>query len=68
VLQGGGRRGDLFVRLQVQVPKVSNKENPLFEQLKHVYPATATAAQPKQPPIVDDSKGGSGGFFSRRKK
>ncbi|MCL2445698.1 MAG: molecular chaperone DnaJ [Oscillospiraceae bacterium] len=68
VLQGGGRRGDLFVRLQVEVPKVGSRESAVFEQLKQAYPATATAAQPKQPPIIDEGKSGGGGFFSRRKK
>ena len=65
VLQGGGRKGDLYVRIQVEVPaKLNSEQSALFEQLRRVFPATAVASLPKNPPPAD---GGKGGFFRGRK-
>ena len=67
VLQGGGRKGDLYIRIQVEVPaKISAEQTALFEQLRQAFPATAAASQPKTPPpAAGESKGG---FFRGRKK
>jgi len=66
VLHGGGRRGDLIIDLQVEVPKPSSGEQrKLFEQLKAAYPATAKAGPPKSPPTAGEERGG---FFRGRRK
>ena len=66
VLQSGGRKGDLYVRVQVEVPaKLSSEQMALFEQLRQAFPATAAASQPKNPPQAGESKGG---FFRGRRK
>jgi molecular chaperone DnaJ len=42
VLGGGGKKGDLFVRVRVQLPeRLTDEERQLFEQLKALQSATA---------------------------
>ena len=64
-LRGGGRKGDLYVRIQIEVPvKLSSEQADIFERLREAFPATAAASQPKTPPPPE----GKGGFFRGRRK
>ena len=67
VLNGGGRKGDIHVRIQVETPaKLSGDQKILVEQLRHGFPATATAGPPKAP--AEPPTGERGGFFRGRRK
>ncbi|MDR2525717.1 MAG: molecular chaperone DnaJ [Oscillospiraceae bacterium] len=66
ILNGGGRRGDAFVRLQVRVPEdLSTAQRALVEQMRGAFPASADAAAPKEPPSPPEERHG---FFKGRKK
>jgi molecular chaperone DnaJ len=65
VLNGGGRKGDLYVRIQVDVPaKLNAEQAAIFEQLRRAFPATALATQSKAPPQADERHG----FFKGRRR
>lgn len=62
VLHGGGRKGDIHIRLQVEVPRqLSADQKRLFEQVRAAYPATSKAGPPK--PAPEDRQG----FFRRKR-
>ena len=64
-LNGGGRRGDAFYRIQVEVPeRLSDAQRALVEQLRAQFPASSEAAPPKGPPEPPEEKR----FFRGRKK
>lgn len=64
VLKGGGRRGDLNVRIKVAIPDASAAgPKALFEPLKAMYPSAGTVA-----PAAPDEDDGKRGFFNRNKK
>ncbi|MDR0531574.1 MAG: molecular chaperone DnaJ [Oscillospiraceae bacterium] len=64
VLHGGGRKGDLYVRVQVDVPeKLSAEQQALMEQLRSAFPAKAQAAPPKASPGDERH-----GFFRGKRK
>ncbi|MDR2752878.1 MAG: molecular chaperone DnaJ [Oscillospiraceae bacterium] len=68
VLNNGGRKGDLYVRLQVAVPAPAQftvEQRTLFEQLRARFPATAAAERPKAPPTPPEEKHG---FFGKKRK
>ncbi|MDR1927419.1 MAG: hypothetical protein LBQ33_02125, partial [Oscillospiraceae bacterium] len=66
VLQGGGRRGDLFLRLQVEAPRrLDAQQRALIEQMRAQFPATADAASPQGPPEPPEARHG---FFRGKKK
>jgi len=66
VLHGGGRKGDLHQRIQVETPAaLSAGQRALLEQMRGSFPATATAGPPKAPP---EPSGERGGFFRGRRK
>ena len=65
VLQAGGRKGDLHVRLQVEVPRqLDPDQRRLFDQIRAAYPAKAVAGPPTAPPEAPDDRHG---FFRRKK-
>ncbi|MDR1465156.1 MAG: molecular chaperone DnaJ [Oscillospiraceae bacterium] len=64
VLNGGSRRGDQLVRVQVEVPqKLSDEQRALMEQLREQFPASAAVTPPAEP-SADEKHG----FFGRKKK
>jgi len=68
VLHGGGRKGDLYLRIQVETPgSLSAEQRHLIEQLRRGFPATANAGPPKAPPEPPTGERGSG-FFRGRKR
>ncbi len=65
-LNSGGRKGDAFFRIQVEVPdSLSAEQRALLEQLRGQFPASADAAPPKGPPEPPEEKHG---FFRGRKR
>ncbi|MDR2647157.1 MAG: molecular chaperone DnaJ [Oscillospiraceae bacterium] len=68
VLQGGGRKGDAHVRVQVDVPDaLSAEQRAMLEQSRALFPAKAIAVAPKDPPKQPppDEKHG---FFNKKRK
>ncbi|MCL1951371.1 MAG: molecular chaperone DnaJ [Oscillospiraceae bacterium] len=66
VLHGGSRKGDLYLRVQVETPaQLSAEQRHLVEQLRRGFPGTATAGPPKPPPEPPSDRGG---FFRGKKR
>ena len=66
VLNGGGRKGDLYLRIQVETPVgLGPDQRHLVEQLRRGFPPTSTAGPPKGPPEAPNERGG---FFRGRKR
>jgi molecular chaperone DnaJ len=66
VIDGGGRKGDAFLRIQVEVPEaLSAEQRNQLEQLRGQFPASSAASPPKAPPLPPEEKHG---FFRGRKK
>jgi molecular chaperone DnaJ len=65
-VNGGGRKGDAYYRIQVEVPsKLSDGQRVMVEQLRTQFPASSDAAPPKGPPEPPEGKQGR---FRGRKK
>jgi len=66
VLHSGGRKGDLYLRIQVETPAgLGPDQRHLVEQLRKGFPATSTAGPPKPPPEPPSERGG---FFRGKKR
>jgi len=66
VLHGGGRKGDLYLRLQVETPaQLTAEQRLLMDQMRRSFPGTCAAGPPKPPPEPPSERGG---FFRGRKR
>ncbi len=66
VLHGGGRKGDLHLRIQVETPdQLTAEQRQLVEQMRRSFPGTSLVAPPKTPPGAGDDRHG---FFRSRRK
>lgn len=66
VLHGGGRKGNLHMRIQVETPaQLTTEQKQLLEQMRRSFPPTSLAGPPQGPPEPPEEKHG---FFKGKRK